>query len=200
MSKFFTSFINAIKPKPMTNETIGTILKIKTMRDAISIERATLLHPKVRQDVVSCIEKAEAQFPANMAIRIVQGLRTIDEQNAIYAQGRTKPGKIVTNSRGGQSYHCYGLAVDIALLFDKDGNGSFETLSWDTKSDSDKDGKVDWMEVVDIFESAGWTWGGRFHSIPDAPHFEKHFGIHWKRLFEMYNSGNFIPGTKYIEV
>lgn len=170
------------------------------MRDKISFDRAQLLHPAVRQEVIDCIDKVEAGFPANMAIRIVQGLRTFAEQDAIYAQGRTAPGKRVTNSKAGQSYHCYGLAVDVAILYDKDGNGTFETLSWETAKDFDKDGEADWMEIVDIFERAGWTWGGRFHSIPDAPHFEKHFGIHWKKLLELYNSGNFVAGTKYVKI
>jgi peptidoglycan L-alanyl-D-glutamate endopeptidase CwlK len=99
------------------------------MRDAISIARVKLLHPAVRDEVARLIGAIEATWPVNMAIRIVQGLRTIDEQNALYAQGRTKPGNKVTNAKGGSSYHNYGLAVDFALLYDKDGNGSYETLS-----------------------------------------------------------------------
>lgn len=47
------------------------------------------------------------------SLLITQGLRTISEQNALYAQGRTKPGKIVTNAVGGNSWHNYGLAVDV---------------------------------------------------------------------------------------
>src|SRR5215471_18388685 len=45
-------------------------------------------------------------------ILVVQGLRTWAEQDALYAQGRTASGQIVTNARGGQSYHNFGLAVD----------------------------------------------------------------------------------------
>ena len=40
------------------------------------------------------------------------GTRTYEEQNALYAQGRTAPGKIVTNARGGQGAHNFGLATD----------------------------------------------------------------------------------------
>lgn len=170
------------------------------MRDKVTKQRVALLHPKVRQEVEDCILKAEAGFPPNMAIRIVQGLRTIEEQNAIYAQGRTTPGKIVTNAKGGKSYHNYGLAIDFALIRDKDGNGSYEELSWDTGRDADKDGQKDWQEVVKVFEAAGWVWGGKFATIVDAPHLQKTFGYKVAELLSMYNAKKFIPGTKYLNL
>lgn len=170
------------------------------MRDYISVNRAANLHPKIRQDVIETIDIAESKFPKNIAIRIVQGLRTIDEQNALYAQGRTKPGNIVTNAKGGQSYHNYGLAIDFAILYDKDNNGSFETLSWDLVKDFDRDGEADWMEVVEVFESRGWSWGGRWKSIKDNPHFEKSFGYSTPKLLEMYKNKQIIPGTPYVNL
>lgn len=45
----------------------------------------------------------------------ISGYRSIPEQNALYAQGRTKPGQIVTKARGGYSFHNQGLALDFAL-------------------------------------------------------------------------------------
>jgi peptidoglycan L-alanyl-D-glutamate endopeptidase CwlK len=162
------------------------------MRDKISEQRAKLLHPKVRDEVKQLIENAEAGLPANMAVRIVQGLRTIDEQNALYAQGRTKPGNIVTNAKGGSSFHNYGLAIDFAILTDKDGNGSFEDLSWDIKRDNDKDGTADWLEVVKVFEAAGWSWGGKWSSIKDYPHLEKTFGLTWRQLFDRHSKKQFL--------
>lgn len=170
------------------------------MRDKVSIDRVAKLHPKIRDEVKELIERAESKFPANIAIRVVQGLRTFPEQDALYAQGRTKPGARVTNSKAGQSYHCYGLSIDFALLYDKDGNGTYETLSWDLMKDFDKDGIADWMEVVDIFEDAGYTWGGRFNSIKDNPHVEKNFGVHWKELLRRYNARDFIPQIEYVRV
>lgn len=129
------------------------------MRDAISVNRVALLHPAVRDEVAAIIDTVEAQWPANMKIRVVQGLRTIDEQNALYAQGRTKPGHIVTNAKGGRSFHNFGLAIDFAIMYDKDNNGSFEVLSWDLNYDFDKDGYSDWQEVVQAFKAKGWAWG-----------------------------------------
>ena len=77
------------------------------MRDTpISLHRANLLHPAIRQEVIDTIGKIENNnFPSTIKIRIVQSLRTIEEQNELFAQGRTKPGKIVTNAKGGSSYH-----------------------------------------------------------------------------------------------
>lgn len=170
------------------------------MRDKVSIDRVAKLHPKIRDEVKELIERAESKFPPNIAIRIVQGLRTFPEQDALYAQGRTDKTKPkVTNSRAGQSYHNFGLAIDFALLYDKDGNGTYETLSWDLIKDFDKDGIADWMEVVDIFEDAGYTWGGRFNSIKDNPHVEKNFGVHWKELLRRYNAKEFIEPV-YVRV
>ena len=162
------------------------------MRDKISEARVALLHPSVRAEVKQLIEKAESGFPPSMAVRIVQGLRTIKEQNDLYAQGRTKPGSIVTNAKGGSSFHNYGLAIDFAILTDKDGNGSFEDLSWDIKKDNDKDGIADWLEVVKVFETAGWSWGGKWASIKDYPHLEKTFGYTWRQLLEKHEKKDFV--------
>lgn len=171
------------------------------MRDKVSIDRVAKLHPKIRDEVRGLIDAAEAKFPATIAIRIVQGLRTFAEQDALYAQGRTNKSKpLVTNSKAGQSYHCFGMAIDVCLLYDKDNNGSFETVSWDILKDFDKDGIADWLEVVDVFENAGYTWGGRFNSIKDNPHFEKSFGLHWKELLRRHNAKDFIPQVEYVRV
>lgn len=170
------------------------------MRDKISLERAKQLHPSVRDEVINLVTEVEKGFPPNIAVRIVQGLRTIDEQNALYAQGRTKPGNIVTNAKGGSSYHNYGLAIDFAILIDKDGNGTYDELSWDIKKDNDKDGVADWLEVVKVFEAAGWEWGGRWSSIKDYPHVQKTFGHKWQKLIERYNKKQLITGTQYVQL
>jgi peptidoglycan LD-endopeptidase CwlK len=168
------------------------------MRDNISEGRLLKLHPAIRDEVRLLIDKAESRLPFT-AIRIVQGLRTFAEQDALYQQGRTKPGNRVTNARGGASFHNYGLAIDFALLYDKDKNGTYETLSWDTLKDMDKDGEADWAEVVRIFEEAGYVWGGNFSSIKDNPHLEKTFGFTWRQLLAKHNAGDF-ANTDYVNV
>lgn len=155
------------------------------MKDAISIGRVKLLHPKVRNEVFETIGEIESTWPDNVMIRVVQGLRTIEEQDALYAQGRTKPGKIVTKARGGASFHNYGIAFDFALLYDKDKNGSFETLSWDEHD-------ILWKQVVKVFVEKGWFWGGNFSKIHDAPHLQKTFGFTWQQLKKKYKVGEYV--------
>jgi peptidoglycan L-alanyl-D-glutamate endopeptidase CwlK len=68
------------------------------------------------------------------------------------------------------------LAVDIVLLVDCDGNGTYETASWDRLADWDMDKTLDWMECVQIFKSYKWEWGGDFKRFKDYPHFQKTLG------------------------
>ena len=168
------------------------------MRDSISENRVALLHPAIRSEVKKLIEEAEAQLP-HTAIRVVQGLRTFAEQDKLYAQGRTTEGKIVTNAKGGQSNHCYGLSLDFALMYDKDGNGTYEVISWSTGEDFDNDKHADWMEVVKIFQFNGYTWGGDW-KFRDYPHLEKTFGLGWRELLQRHNDKWFIPNTTYVQL
>lgn len=170
------------------------------MKDAVSFERCQKLHPDVRQEAIETLEKIELSFPPTIRVRVVQGLRTIEEQNELYAQGRTKPGKIITKARGGKSFHNWGLAIDFAILYDKDNNGSFEELSWDIQKDFDIDGKKDWDEVRTAFEAKGWEWGGRWRTFPDYPHLQKTFGYTSSQLLVRYNRNMFIDGTKYLKL
>jgi peptidoglycan L-alanyl-D-glutamate endopeptidase CwlK len=90
-------------------------------------------------------------------------LRTQIEQNALYEQGRTKPGKIVTWTRN--SNHIKGTAFDIAIMV----NGK---ILWNPSLDADGDGIAEYTEAGIIGEKVGLTWGGRFIGKTDAPHFE----------------------------
>lgn len=151
------------------------------MKDQKTLERIQLLHPKLRDEALIMYDEICASLAGSAACRFAYTLRTFAEQDALYAQGRSKPGAIVTKAKGGQSYHNYGLAIDIVLLIDTDKNGSFETASWDEKTDFDKDGKSDWMEIVGVFKRFGYEWGGDWKFV-DAPHFQKTFG---KSIFEL---------------
>lgn len=170
------------------------------MRDKVTVDRVATLHPFVRTEATQLIDKAEEGLPANLAVRVVQGYRSVAEQDALYAQGRSKPGPIVTKARGGSSFHNYGLAIDFAILEDKDGNGTYDDLSWDIRRDNDKDGTADWLEIVKIFEGAGWEWGGKWASIKDYPHVQKTFGYTWQQLLVKYGKREFLPGTKYLNL
>lgn len=153
--------------------------------DDRSLKELNTLHPKFRQSAIDAWTEAQAAMPDNVQIIVTQGLRTFSESDALYAQGRTTPGSIVTNSAGGKSYHNYGLAFDFEML---------------------TNGKVDWvvgpnwMKVVDIMKKHGMAWGGDFQSIKDNPHFENRFGYNWRDLLEMHNDNKFIPGTEYVDI
>ena len=178
------------------------------MEDKITLDRIQLLHPAVREEV-DYIYRAQIVPALNgrAICRFAYTLRTFLEQDALYAQGRTKlfdsNGKklgIVTKAKGGQSIHNFGLALDIVLIKDKDGNGTFESASWEDNVDFDKDGKADWMEVVEILKRNNWVWGGDWKSFKDKPHFEKTFGHSWKTLLPKHQSKDFIPGTTYVNI
>jgi len=147
--------------------------------DAITISRIELMHPKVREEVRRMYEAICLALTGRAVCRFTHTLRAFEEQDALFAQGRSRPGKKVTNARGGASYHNYGLAFDICLIVDG------KTASWDIKSDFDQDKKSDWMEVVAIAKSYGWEWGGDWARFPDAPHFQKTFGFSTKQLREL---------------
>lgn len=150
--------------------------------EKINEQRIALLHPKIRQKVTEAINLANSKLTGRAQVRIVQGLRTIEEQNALYAKGRTTPGPKVTNAKGGSSFHNYGLSIDFALLIDG------KEISWNDVKDYDNDKQPDWMEVVNVFESLGWQWGGRWKTIVDKPHFEMTFGNSWQTLYKKYQN------------
>ena len=91
-----------------------------------------------------------------IAINIISGTRTHAEQDALYAQGRTTGGEIVTNARGGYSNHNFGIAFDI---------GVFSGNRYLPESPLYKAVGALGMEL-------GLEWGGNWTSIVDQPHFQ----------------------------
>jgi len=153
--------------------------------DQITLDRIAKLHPKVKQQVQEMYMHANNKILGKgVRLRFAQVLRSIEEQNKMYAQGRNgNPGDIITWARGGSSYHNYGLAFDIVLLYDTDGNGTFEKASWDEDEN--------WMKVVAYFKSQGWKWGGDWAGKKrDPPHFEKSFGYSTAQL-KLKMNGNY---------
>ena len=111
------------------------------------------LHPHAQHLAAVLIRDA---FAEGIQIRIISGTRTYAEQDALYEQGRAKPGKIVTNARGGHSNHNFGLAFDI---------GIFAGSAYKPESP--------YYRVVGILgKSLGLEWGGDWQSIHDEPHFQ----------------------------
>jgi len=166
-------------------------------KDAVTLQRIETAHPSLRQELHEIYNEICLRLTGRVRCRFTHVLRTIKEQDDLFALGRTKPGKRVTNARGGQSFHNYGLAVDFCLLYDMDGNGTHETPSWNEKTDMDKDNQSDWLEVVAVFRMYGWEWGGTWVGFRDAPHFQKTFGYTTPQLKKMVDEGKVIKGTQY---
>ena len=94
---------------------------------------------------------------AGLDARIISGTRDYEEQNGLFRQGRFgNPGQRVTNARGGQSWHNFGLAWDIGLFE----GGKYVTS--DTK----------YRQAAAHGKVAGLEWGGDWKTFPDVPHYQ----------------------------
>lgn len=166
--------------------------------DKITFDRIESLHPKIREEVKRLYTVANNKLGKGVRLRLTQTFRTPEEQHKLFLQ-RPK----VTSADSWQSIHNYGLAFDIALLYDKDGDGNFEEVSWDMKRDGDKDGIADWLEVTNVFVSAGYTNGFISNGKKwDFPHFQKDFGIGWREMKKRVETGKYKieNGRKYITI
>jgi hypothetical protein len=149
------------------------------MKDQISISRVLLLHPKFRASAQAFIEDAENTL--GITLRIVQGLRTFAEQDALYAQGRTAPGNIVTYSKAGTSYHNFGIALDVVPV-NADG-----TMNWN----------YNFENLRPFAVKQGMQLGLDFPH-KDSDHFENKYGFNWRWLLHLYETKQFIAGTNYV--
>lgn len=123
------------------------------------------VHPVVAEKTRELIKKA---YDEGIGIAIVQGFRSFAEQDALYAKGRTIKGVAkVTNAKGGQSIHNYGLAVDFCIF--------------DEKKQPDWTVNKDWKRVVEIAEGLGFESGIHW-KFYDAPHLQMTFGLTLKQL------------------
>jgi RHS repeat-associated protein len=144
------------------------------------------LHSSLQNQMKSFILKAHYRF--GIDLRVSDGFRTVEQQDLLYAQGRTQAqvdaekvrrgitrtilvdpdnkGGIVTKAIGGYSNHNFGLAIDVV----PEENGR---LNWNTRK---------YPMIGLIGESRGLEWGGRWRSMPDAPHFQNLWGYSLGRL------------------
>lgn len=155
--------------------------------DELSILRASEAHPKIRQLLIDTYKKANNKLGKGCRLRFSYVYRSPEEQEEIF-----KKRPVVTKARAWQSIHQYALAFDIVLLYDKDGDGKFEEVSWDMKRDQDKDGIVDWLEVTKVFLDAGFTNGFISKGKKwDFPHFQMDFGLNWRQMKAKIDKGEY---------
>ena len=84
--------------------------------------------------------------------------RDAESQQALYNQGRTTEGKIVTNAKPGDSWHNWRCAVDVVPLV----NGK---AVWDTSNPV-------WAKVGELGKEAGLEWAGEWKSFKELAHFQ----------------------------
>ena len=125
------------------------------------------MHPEL---VDRILRITNAMAVLGFPMLVTDGVRTTAQQQALYAQGRSKPGKIVTYADGvnKKSNHQaksdgYGHAVDCCFLVDVDGDG-VDDPSWSEKHP--------WVLYGAMARSLGLVWGGDWTTIVDRPHVE----------------------------
>lgn len=124
--------------------------------DHNSEKRLAEVYPRLADKVRAMAEQLATE---GINIIVVQGLRTVEQQDALYAQGRTTPGAKVTNAKGGLSYHNFGLAVDCAPL---DGPSH---IDWSASHPN-------WLRMEKVGVDVGLVSGASWRTLPDAPHFQ----------------------------
>jgi hypothetical protein len=118
-----------------------------------SEKRLQQLHPALAVAVRAMVADLATK---GTVVEVVQGLRTFAEQDDLYAKGRTTPGPIVTQARGGESNHNFGLAVDLCPFT----NG---TPDWNAPMSV-------WAAIGTSAEAQGLEWGGQWKKFLDKPH------------------------------
>lgn len=110
------------------------------------------LHPRVSALCQRFIDTCKAQ---GIDVLITSTYRDAESQNALYAQGRTTPGKIVTNAKAGQSWHNWRCAFDFVPIV----NGKAQ---WNDTATFERCGQ--------IAESLGLEWAGRWTRFRELAH------------------------------
>lgn len=137
------------------------------MRSKRTIENLGSLNKKAFAKLEPFIGQVELMLaPKGVTVEVISGLRSWSAQAALYAQGRTKPGRIVTKAKPGSSWHNYGLAIDLGLF--KSG------VYLDEKKPAEAD-KL-YAEIGKIAAAHGIEWAGNWKSFTESPHFQIRFG------------------------
>jgi peptidoglycan L-alanyl-D-glutamate endopeptidase CwlK len=137
--------------------------EIKAELDARTLKNLRTLEAKAQEKFLPFIRKAKA-IAASMGCDYVaiSGTRGEKEQNDLYAKGRTKPGRKVTNAKYGYSNHNFGIALDF---------GVFQGRKY-LDGDNPKKAAAVHKAVAALAEEHGIDWGGNWRSFKDIPHFE----------------------------
>lgn len=108
-----------------------------------------------------------------LPVTILVAFRSWNDQDALYAQGRTAPGNVVTDAMGGDSFHNWGLAFDCAPLV----NGM---INWSAMNKFDEMGALG--QKVGLERGGHWTASSV--NLIDKPHFQYTFGLKIEQLLD----------------
>jgi len=125
--------------------------------DSISEARLKLINPLLARKIHLLALMLQDE---KIVFRVTQGLRSWNDQNKLYQQGRTTPGKVVTDSPAGHSWHEFGLAVDIVPIVGDPPNPDFDITH------------PEWNRIISVAQSLGLTSGSEFHTIKDYSHLQ----------------------------
>lgn len=155
--------------------------------DVRSLKTLDTLHPSARGILQVFLQQAQEEAAKRgLQYIAISGLRSWEEQERLYAQGRTAPGKRVTNARPGSSMHNYGLAIDC---------GVFRLGRYLDAGNPAERKEADSMHRAAgaIAKQQGLRWGGDFRSIYDAPHYELDVNHTVAELAQLRKPGQWVP-------
>lgn len=130
--------------------------------NTVSQERLKAVWPALATKIYQLSTLLAAE---DIYISVVQGLRTVEEQDSLFAKGRDSDGdvvnkaQVVTNARGGHSWHNFGLAVDCAPTDQKG------AIDWNPQHPH-------WKRMEELGVSLGLTSGANWVRLVDAPHLQ----------------------------
>jgi peptidoglycan L-alanyl-D-glutamate endopeptidase CwlK len=141
------------------------------------------LHPEVQERFTLFVTEAQALAETKgLEYKVISGTRSWKDQEKIYAQGRTAPGKIVTKAPPGHSMHNFGLAIDCGVF--RDGKYLDES--------EPKTARAMHKAASELAKEHGIRWGGNFKSIVDEPHFELDTPLKLSQLRDRKKSGEWV--------
>jgi len=158
--------------------------RLRFIVDARSKQVLKTLDKRVQPTFTQLVQIAKAVGTKyGIDIKAISGHRSYSKQKALYAQGRTTPGRIITNAKPGYSNHNFGTALDFGC-FDKKSGEYLDA----------KDGKLVAKIYRAIYNEAERqnlkiTWGGLWRSFKDTPHFEYITGLTMAQMRQRKEAG-----------
>lgn len=133
----------------------------------------------LRQLVSLAMQVAQSE---GVVVKVISAHRTWEEQDKLYAKGRTASGSRVTNARGGFSNHNFGIAIDLGVFrgityLDGSSQSTDRTLAVQVHKRTAAKAKESGLNT---------EWGGDWSSFKDYPHHELKTGMSIKQKRDKY--------------